>query len=90
MMQTRIAIFTTFIFNFILPTESNAQFFPDSGYFRSPVNIPILLSGNFGELRSTHFHSGIDIKTQGKTGHNIYAAADGYVSRIKNTKRRVR
>jgi len=47
-----------------------------------PVDIPILLSGNFGELRSNHFHSGIDIKTQGKTGFPIYAAEDGYVSRV--------
>lgn len=47
-----------------------------------PVDIPILLSGNFGELRSNHFHSGIDIKTQGRTGLPIYAAEDGYVSRV--------
>ncbi|WP_159947817.1 M23 family metallopeptidase [Polaribacter septentrionalilitoris] len=52
-------------------------------YFRNPLNIPIVLAGTFGELRSNHFHSGIDIKTQGKEGFKIYAAADGYVSRIK-------
>ena len=52
-------------------------------YFRSPLEIPTVLAGTFGELRSNHFHSGIDIKTQGKEGLNIYAAADGYVSRIK-------
>src|SRR5690554_4993721 len=34
----------------------------------SPVKIPVFLSGNFAELRSNHFHSGIDIKTQGITG----------------------
>jgi len=43
----------------------------------------MFLSGSFGELRSNHFHSGIDIKTQGVTGHRIFASADGYVSRIK-------
>lgn len=52
-------------------------------YFRNPLNIPIVLAGTFGELRSNHFHSGIDIKTQGKEGFKIYAAADGYVARIK-------
>lgn len=52
-------------------------------YFRNPLDIPILLSGSFGELRSNHFHSGLDIKTQGKEGLPVYAAADGYVSRIK-------
>lgn len=52
-------------------------------YFRSPLDIPLLLSGNFGELRSNHFHSGIDIKTEGVEGKKVYATADGYVSRIK-------
>lgn len=41
------------------------------------------LSGNFGEIRSDHFHSGIDIKTQGVTCHHIYSVESGYVSRIK-------
>jgi murein DD-endopeptidase MepM/ murein hydrolase activator NlpD len=52
-------------------------------YFRAPIDIDMYLSGNFGELRSNHFHAGIDIKTQGVIGHRIYASADGYVSRIK-------
>ena len=52
-------------------------------YFRSPLGIPLFLAGNFGELRSNHFHSGLDMKTQGREGFNIYAAADGYISRIK-------
>ena len=58
------------------------QKFP-ADYFRSPLDIPLVLAGTFGELRSNHFHSGIDIKTNGKEGLKIYAAADGYVSRIK-------
>jgi murein DD-endopeptidase MepM/ murein hydrolase activator NlpD len=52
-------------------------------YFRSPLDIPLKLSGNFGELRPNHIHSGFDFKTQKKEGFNVYAAADGYVSRIK-------
>ena len=51
--------------------------------FAPPLKIPIILSGTFGELRNNHFHSGLDIKTQGKEGIKIYAPADGYVSRIK-------
>ncbi len=51
--------------------------------FHPPLNIPMFLSGNFGEIRSDHFHSGIDIKTQGTTGHHVFAIEDGYVSRIK-------
>lgn len=52
-------------------------------FFRSPLDIPLLLSGNFGELRPNHFHSGFDFKTQKKEGFPVFAAADGYVSRIK-------
>ena len=51
-------------------------------YYSDPVKIPLLLSGSFAELRSNHFHSGIDIKTQGTTGLPVYAVADGYISRI--------
>ncbi len=55
-------------------------------YFRNPLDIPILLAGNFGECRAGHFHSGMDIKTQGKEGQPVHAAADGYISRIKMDK----
>lgn len=41
------------------------------------------LSGNMGELRTNHLHSGIDIKTGGVEGLPVFAAAEGYVSRIK-------
>lgn len=51
--------------------------------FGSPVDIPLYLSGTFGELRSNHFHSGIDIKTEGVEGKIIRAIEDGWVSRIK-------
>ena len=52
-------------------------------YFQSPLDIPMDLSGSFGELRSNHFHSGLDMKTKGVEGLPVYASADGYVSRIK-------
>lgn len=52
-------------------------------YFISPLDIPLNMSGTFGELRNNHFHSGIDFKTQQKEGLNVLATADGYVSRIK-------
>ena len=51
--------------------------------FQSPLGIPLDLSGSFGELRSNHFHSGLDFKTTGKEGLPVYAAGDGYISRIK-------
>jgi len=52
-------------------------------YFINPVNIPISLSGSFGELRNNHFHSGLDIRTQGRIGIPVHAAASGYISRMK-------
>ncbi|SHM13081.1 M23 family metallopeptidase [Flavobacterium chilense] len=51
--------------------------------FRPPLDIPMQLSGNFGELRPNHFHAGFDLKTNQREGLNVYAVADGYVSRIK-------
>lgn len=60
-----------------------AQKHHPQNYFRNPLDIPIVLSGSFGEPRSNHFHAGLDIKTAGVEGKNVYAAAAGYVSRIK-------
>lgn len=51
-------------------------------YFSSPLDVPLVLSGTFGELRSNHFHSGLDIKTQQRQGLNVLATAEGFVSRI--------
>ena len=42
----------------------------------------LVLSGNFGEMRANHFHSGLDLKTEQREGLPVYAPADGYVSRI--------
>lgn len=51
-------------------------------YFFTPLDSLGSLSGNFAEIRSNHFHSGIDIRTDGKIGKAVYAISDGYVSRI--------
>ncbi len=54
----------------------------DFNYFRSPMEIPLQLTANFGELRPNHWHMGLDIRTQQKENLPIYAAADGYVAKI--------
>jgi murein DD-endopeptidase MepM/ murein hydrolase activator NlpD len=51
--------------------------------FQSPLAIPLDISGSFAELRSNHFHSGLDFKTSGVEGLPVFATGDGYVSRIK-------
>src|SRR5512139_3711696 len=67
------------LFLFISKLDENPK---DRSVFISPVKIPLALSANFGELRIDHFHSGLDIKTQGVTGKEVIAAAAGYVYRI--------
>lgn len=47
-----------------------------------PVKNTILLSGNFGELRATHFHSGIDIRTGGAEGWPVICVKDGLLARV--------
>ncbi len=74
-----ILLFCSLIFS---ATQSQKSRFPQ-GYFISPLATQLAVSGNFGEIRSNHFHSGIDFRTGGVVGEPVYAVADGYVSRIK-------
>jgi len=50
--------------------------------FTPPLDIPLMLNGNFGEIRPNHFHTGIDLKTKGETGLPVFSIDDGYVSRV--------
>ena len=70
-------------FTLLSLSSSKAQVPYSEANFRAPLDIPLVLAGTFGELRSNHFHSGIDIKTKGKEGFPILAIEDGYVSRVK-------
>jgi hypothetical protein len=74
--------FVIFIFIFWASWTASAQVRYDAD-LHSPVDIPILLAANFGELRKNHFHTGLDIKTNGQEGYKLYAIADGYVSRVQ-------
>ncbi|MBF4518852.1 M23 family metallopeptidase [Flavobacterium sp. ANB] len=74
----RFSVLTLFFCHFIF---AQTQYPKD--YFSPPLDIPMQLSGNFGELRPNHFHAGFDLKTNQREGLNVYAVADGYVSRIK-------
>jgi hypothetical protein len=79
-------IFTKIFFLFIsfplLAQTPAAGNYPQH-YFRNPLDIPISLAGNFGELRLNHYHMGLDIRTERRVHLNVYAAADGYISQIK-------
>jgi hypothetical protein len=62
---------------------TNAQQEYPQDYFRAPLDITLVAAGTFAELRSNHFHSGIDLKTQQREGLDVIASAGGFVSRIK-------
>lgn len=78
-----------FIFFFLFAIKADAQqIFSNNTYpltdFRQPLDItPPALAGSFGELRSNHFHSGADFRTNQRTGYPVYATADGYISRVR-------
>ena len=76
MLLNRFLIISILFFNTLIDRPK------DKSIFISPIKIPLLLSANFGELRIDHFHSGLDIKTQGVTGKEVLAASDGYIYRI--------
>ena len=80
-MQQRMKLLFTSVLMLCASIAVSQKNYPQD--FRHPLDIPLLLSGTFGELRSNHFHSGIDIKTQRRQGLKIYSIGDGYVSRIK-------
>ena len=67
-----------------VPVALSAQEKPNNPFI-SPFDFPLLLSGNFGELRANHFHGGVDFKTQGVVGKPIRCIADGYISRVTVT-----
>lgn len=73
----RKSVFFNVLF-FLLTLQVGAQ----QVTYRSPVDFPIALAGNVGEVRANHFHTGIDIKATRGVGSPIYAVADGFVSRI--------
>ncbi|HEY1025077.1 MAG TPA: M23 family metallopeptidase [Sphingobacteriaceae bacterium] len=62
-------------------SEASAQDYPAD--FRLPLDLPPSSSGSFGELRSNHFHSGLDFRTNRREGYPVYAVADGYISRLR-------
>ena len=77
-MRVYAFIAVLFLLNSVKGQEKHPQ-----NTFQSPLDIPLILAGNFGELRSNHFHSGIDIKTQQREGLAVHAIESASVTRIK-------
>ena len=78
-MTKKYVLFCLILYSYL---QSIAQPYPKND-FVAPLNIPLYLAGVFGECRATHFHAGIDIKTNQVEGLPIFSIGDGYVSRIK-------
>ena len=77
--------FLFFLFSFFVSIV-NAQFFPAKNYpkdyFVYPVDARISLAANFGELRSNHYHMGLDCRTNQVINRPVKAAATGYIARV--------
>lgn len=76
----RLATLVFFSFSFFV---SRSQTVFPKGYFRYPLDITPKLNANFGEMRPNHFHMGLDLSTERRENLPIYAAADGYIARVK-------
>lgn len=82
------AAFYNIVFIAILmywPVASSAQVikkYPQN-YFRWPLDIKPDIVANMGELRNNHWHMGLDIRTNQRENLPVYAAAAGYISKIR-------
>jgi hypothetical protein len=77
-MYRRLLVFSLIYFHYLF---SAAQSYPQN-YFRHPLDIPMQLVANFGEIRTNHWHMGLDIRTQQRVNLPVHAAADGYIARV--------
>ena len=79
----RHAAFALLLFSFLTAegqTTGNNKY--PRGYFANPLDIPMALTANFGELRPGHWHMGLDLRTNQKENLPILASADGYIAHI--------
>ena len=73
----------TEVFSSTTPASKFDHVLTDVNDYIWPTDASRKLTSSFAEYRTTHFHGGIDISTNGKTGYNVFAVRDGYVARIR-------
>jgi hypothetical protein len=69
----------------LFPAVSIAQdlsFLTDSTHYLWPTDASPYISSTFGETRAAHFHAGLDIRTWGREGYQVFATRDGIIHRI--------
>lgn len=74
-----LIVYLVFVSGFVF---SQTPHYP-KGYFRWPLNLKPEIVANLGELRSNHWHMGLDIRTAQKENQMVYAAAAGYIAKIR-------
>lgn len=79
-MQKKLLLFSFLFFAFLITLAQSPQ--TPRSYFRNPMGIPMELTANFGELRTHHWHMGLDIRTKAKENLPVYAAAGGYIASV--------
>ena len=65
------------VFPWLLPAQRDTSVTVN---YAAPLRGPLLVTGTFGELRTDHFHAGLDFRAP--TNTPVYAVADGFVSRV--------
>ena len=82
--KTIALVLVGLLYNFHLFGQLEENHLRKENYYQFPIKPGIrnTLAGTMGELRSSHFHSGIDIRTDSRIGLAVHAAAEGYVSRV--------
>ncbi|HEY0896594.1 MAG TPA: M23 family metallopeptidase [Sphingobacteriaceae bacterium] len=80
-MRYTVTFLLLFLTLSVARSQSGKSSYPDD--FRSPLDLPPSSAGSFGELRSNHFHSGLDFRTNRREGYPVYAVADGFISRLR-------
>ncbi len=83
MVRCLLTVFVNFLISLSLFAQKSATPNYPRGFFRYPLDIAPRLNANFGEMRPNHFHMGLDLYTLKKENLPIYAAAEGFVSRVK-------
>ena len=76
-MNLKSILLFTFINIIILEVPHN--------HYLWPTNSSKTITTLFGEKRTERFHAGIDVRTYGRIGDELFAIEDGYISRIKVT-----
>ena len=82
-MQRYVLLLMISIFHcFFIQAQTETKKYPKD-YFRWPLDLRPEIVANLGELRNNHWHMGLDIRTAQKVNQRVYAAAGGYIAKIR-------